>query len=95
MKDKVLKTDITSHVEAIAKALRAYVGEDQPLCCEISITTRRKNNAFDQYEVCVFAPDADYNDFVMEHEAKIYYADDEFGCECIVKTETTGDEEDE
>lgn len=95
MKDKVLKTEITSHVEAIAKALRAYGGECQPLCLELSINTRRKDNAFDQYELCVFAPGADYNDFVIETGAKIYYADDEFGCECIVKTETIGDEEDE
>lgn len=95
MKDKVLKTEITSHVEAIAKALRAYGGEGQPLCCDLFISTRRKDNAYDQYEVCVFAPETAYSDFVMNHSAKIYYADDDFGCECVLKTETTGDEEDE
>ena len=95
MKDKVLKTEITSHVEAIARALRNYAGTDQQLCLDLFIQTRRNVNGCDQYEVCVFCPDEGGVDYVMETEARIFYKDDEFGCEGIYKTETIGDEEDE
>lgn len=95
MKDKVLKTEITSHVEAIARALRNYVGTDQRLCLGLAITTRMNNNEFDQYEVCVFDPGRENDELVFQKGAKIFYKDDEFGCEGIYKTETIGDEEDE
>lgn len=94
MKDKILRTDITSAVEAIAKALRAYSGEKQPLFCDISISTRRNENEYDQYEVYVTAMGADVQDYVLDYGAKIYYRDDVFGCEEILKTVSTFGEED-
>ena len=91
MKDKVLRTAVTSAAEAIAQALHSY--SDMPIFCQILIGTRDENMKEnpDVYHVKVQYA-FDRGDIpIMKADAKVTYSIDH-GCELIRRVEPIGEE---
>jgi len=92
MKDKVLYGEVMKAAENLARALRAYTGE--PMNCILSIFTRDQNvrtpgdpqGIPDYYSVLIRSAECEhYDDSTLKAVRKIYYCDDDFGNEKIMK----------
>lgn len=78
MKDKILRTAVTSAVESITQALHSY--SDKPIICEILIGTRdetlKDNPDISRIKV-IYANDCDRGDDpILEEIAKVTYSID-------------------
>ena len=97
MKDKILKTEISSACERIARALRQYSNE--PMDCEIYIRTRDSEPIQDSdfYSMTVsFGGENAENIDIIKQGARVTYLFDRFEGENIKKTEIVfGGSEDE
>ena len=85
MKDKILRTQLVKACEDIAKALRSYTGENQPLYCDITIATRKYADMHDKIDIFVSAPGC--RDYVVDYSEKVIYTFDNRHGELILKTE--------
>lgn len=92
MKDKVLYGEVMKAAENLARALRSYTGE--PMNCILSIFTRDQNvrtpgdpqGIPDYYSVLIRSAECEhYDDSTLKAVRKIYYCDDDFGNEKIMK----------
>lgn len=92
MKDKVLRTAVTSAAESIAQALHSY--SDKPIFCQILIGTRDENMKEnpDVYHVKVqYSHAYDRGAIpIMTADAKVTYSIDH-GCELIRRVEPIGE----
>ena len=100
MKDQILKTNVTSAVESIGKALRAHSGDS--LVCTVTIISRcsgaskeeDENNLPDWYKTRVVPTEAiDQDDSIINQSALIHYGPDEFGNEGIIRVQPYNEEE--
>ena len=93
MKDKVLRTAVTSAAETIAQALHSY--SDKSIFCQILIGTRDENMKEnpDVYHVKVqYSHAYDRGEIpIMTADAKVTYSIDH-GCELIRRVEPIGEE---
>lgn len=102
MKDKVLYGEVMKAAENLARALRAYTGE--PMNCILSIFTRDQDvrtpddpqGIPDYYSVLIRSAECEhYDDSTLKAVRKIYYCDDDFGNEKIMKVVPYHEREDE
>lgn len=93
MKDKLLKAEIMTACEKIARAMRSYSGE--PLACSIYVSTR--NDDCDNVTAETHLNTDDGDGEIFSNRVRIYYSFDKFEGERIryvekVKEEGEGDD---
>ena len=93
MKDKILKAEIMTACEHIARALRAYTGE--PLGCSAYIETRKVGEDCDEVAVEVHWNTDTEDGEVFSKRARIYYSFDKREGEQIRRVEVMQEEGDE
>lgn len=88
MKDKILKTEISTACERIARALRQYSNE--PMTCEIFVVTRDsepiQDSDFYSMEISFGGENAENVD-IIKQGARVTYLFDRFEGEKIRNTE--------
>ena len=102
MKDKVLRSNLTTAIEAFSKQLRAYSKESMVLKLTIitkasGINTENKDGPAPDWYSARVAPteQVDTDDSVIDESAKILYGYDYFGNEGIVQVVPYMNEESE
>lgn len=98
MKDKLLKAEIMTACEKIARAMRTYTGES--LACSIYVSTHEVNHALGDQDCDVVTAETHFNtedgegDIFSEH-FRIYYSFDRFDGERISYVEKVKEEGEE